>query len=214
MVIILCEWHVYLTQPIPWLLMSWRRKEPGHWQPWYWYVFSRNITVSAYWRIDTSRNISVSTLMNQYQKWVSVTSFDFSTLEWRHNGRDSVSNHQPDDCLFNRLFRRRSKKTSKLRVAGLCAGNSPGTGEFPAQMASNAETVSIWWRHHGCVRCAFCIWVATTVNIQRPGALNASRESAIYGPLILNDWPTNTITCTNNKLPTEIRWFIMHDYCP
>ena len=32
-----------------------------------------------------------------------------------------------------------SKKTSKLRVTGLCAGNSPGTGEFPAQMASDAE---------------------------------------------------------------------------
>ena len=46
------------------------------------------------------------------------------------------------------LFRRRSKKTSKLRVTGLCVGNSPGTGEFPAQMASNAENVSIWWRHH------------------------------------------------------------------
>ena len=42
------------------------------------------------------------------------------------------------------------KKTSKLRVTGLCAGNSPGTGEFPAQMASNAENVSIWWRHHDC----------------------------------------------------------------
>ena len=35
------------------------------------------------------------------------------------------------------------KKTSKLRVIGLCAGNSPVTGEFPAQMASNAENVSI-----------------------------------------------------------------------
>ena len=38
--------------------------------------------------------------------------------------------------------------TSKLRATGLCAGNSPGTGEFPAQRASNAENVSIWWRHH------------------------------------------------------------------
>ena len=28
------------------------------------------------------------------------------------------------------------------------AGNPPGTGEFPAQMASNAENVSIWWRNH------------------------------------------------------------------
>ena len=70
------------------------------------------------------------------------------TLRWRHNMHDSVSNRQPHDCLLNRLFRRRSKKTSKLRVTGLCAGNSPGTGEFPAQMASYAENVSIWWRHH------------------------------------------------------------------
>ena len=69
-------------------------------------------------------------------------------LQWRHNGHDSISNHQPRDCLLNRLYRRRSKKTSKLRVTGLCAGNSPGTGEFPTQMASNAENVSIWWRHH------------------------------------------------------------------
>ena len=72
----------------------------------------------------------------------------FVTLQWRNNGRDSVSNHLPYDCLLNRLFRRRSTKTSKLRVTGLCAGNSPGIGEFPAQMTSDAENVSIWWRHH------------------------------------------------------------------
>ena len=52
-----------------------------------------------------------------------------NTSQWRHNGRDSVSNHQPHDCLLNRLFRRRSKKTSKLRVTGLCVGNSPLTSE-------------------------------------------------------------------------------------
>ena len=70
------------------------------------------------------------------------------TLRWRHNGRDSVSNHQSHHCLLNRLFRRRWKKASKFRVTGLCAMNSPGTGEFPAQMTSNAENGSIWWRHH------------------------------------------------------------------
>ena len=69
-------------------------------------------------------------------------------LLWHHNGHDGISYHQPHDCLLNRLFRRRSKKTSKLRVTGLCAGNSPGTGEFPTQMASNVENVSIWWRNH------------------------------------------------------------------
>ena len=51
--------------------------------------------------------------------------------------------------LLNRLFKLRSKKTSKLLVTGFCAGNSPVTGEFPAQMASDAENISIWWRHHG-----------------------------------------------------------------
>ena len=71
------------------------------------------------------------------------------TFQWRHNGCDGVSNHQPHHCLLNRLFRRRSKKTSKLHVTGLCAGNSPETGEFPAQMASKVENVFIWWCHHG-----------------------------------------------------------------
>ena len=35
------------------------------------------------------------------------------------------------------------KKTSQLRVTGLCVANSPGTSEFPAQMASNGENASI-----------------------------------------------------------------------
>ena len=79
---------------------------------------------------------------------VAVAKYHSVTLQWRHNERDGVSNHQPRHCLLSRLFRCRSKKTSKLRVTSLCAGNSPGTGEFPAQMASNAENVSFWWRHH------------------------------------------------------------------
>ena len=69
-------------------------------------------------------------------------------LQWRHNGHDSITNHKPHHCILYRLFRRRSKKTSKLRVTGLCVGNSPETGEFTAQMTSNAENVSTWWRHH------------------------------------------------------------------
>ena len=68
-----------------------------------------------------------------------------NSSRWRHNGLD----HQPHDCLLSRLFRRRSKKASKLRVTGLCAGNWPGTGEFSTEMVSYAENVSISWRHHG-----------------------------------------------------------------
>ena len=65
-----------------------------------------------------------------------------------YNGHDDVSNHQPYDCLLNRLFRRWSKKTSKVHVTGLCEGISPVTGEFSAQRTSNVENASIWWRHH------------------------------------------------------------------
>ena len=40
------------------------------------------------------------------------------------------------------------RKCQSRGVTGFCAGNSPVTGEFPRQMASYAENVSIWWRHH------------------------------------------------------------------
>ena len=69
----------------------------------------------------------------------SATKAKGKPWEWRHNERDGVSNYQRLGCLHNRLFRRISKKTSKLRVTGLCEGNSPVTGEFPAQRASNAD---------------------------------------------------------------------------
>ena len=84
--------------------------------------------------------------------WTNWTTFCrrniHGTLQWRHNEHDEVSNDQHHQCLLNGYFSRRSKKTSEPRVTGLCAVNSPVTGEFPAQMASNAENVSIWWRHH------------------------------------------------------------------
>ena len=79
---------------------------------------------------------------------VKVSARTVITLLWRHNGGEFILNHQPDDYLLNRLFGHWSKKTSRLRVAGLCVSNWPETGEFPAQMASNTENVSIWWCHH------------------------------------------------------------------
>ena len=40
------------------------------------------------------------------------------SLQWRHNERDGVWSHRRLYCLLNRLFRRRSKKASKLHVTG------------------------------------------------------------------------------------------------
>ena len=49
--------------------------------------------------------------------------------------------------LLNLLFRRKSKKTSNLRVTSFCEGDPPVICGFPSQRANNAENISIWWRH-------------------------------------------------------------------
>ena len=71
-----------------------------------------------------------------FSRDVTLNALSIDALPWRHNERDGVSNHQPRDCLLNRLFRRRSKKTSKLRVTGLCGGNSsPHKGPVTRKMS-------------------------------------------------------------------------------
>ena len=67
--------------------------------------------------------IMVTKIFNNMVSPYLCKSEAFEALEWRHNVRDGVSNHQLHGCLLNRLFRRRSQKASKLRVTGLCAGN-------------------------------------------------------------------------------------------
>ena len=101
----------------------------------------------------TSGNIAILTFKSDSR---NSTGRGF-TLSYRANGTGRHSSGHYSDVIrgpaapqiTRRLFGRRSKKTPKLRVTGLCVGNSPMDGEFPAQMASNAENVAIWWRHHG-----------------------------------------------------------------
>ena len=64
------------------------------------------------------------------------------TLQWRHNERDGISIYRRLYRLVNSWFRRGSKKTSKLRITGLCAGDSPVTGEFPAQLKGQLRRLS------------------------------------------------------------------------
>ena len=116
------------------------------------------------------------------------------SIPWRHNERDGVSNHQPHDCLPNNLFRRRSKQTSKLRVTALCERNSPVTGKFPTKRDSNAENVSIWWRHHvlcflpgACRIYSYFPWL-----LDLPRALNHTKPSTLNHNF-------NIITLTNKR---------------
>ena len=43
------------------------------------------------------------------------------------------------------------KENTKAPSHWSLCGKSPVAGEFPVQMASHAENVSIWWRHHICM---------------------------------------------------------------
>ena len=111
---------------------------------------------------------------------------NFAKLQWRKNYHDGVANHQPHDCLLNRLFRRRSMKTSKLRVTGLCGGNSPVTGEFPAERASYTENDSIWWRHHDISsRCHIYIMIHTSTEGVGKGW--RSLLTTNYSPILYRD---------------------------
>ena len=107
-----------------------------------------------------------------------------------------VSNHQPHYCLLNRLFRCISKKISKLRVAGLCEGNSPWTGEFPSQRASNAENISLWSRHRALwlfpyssslLSFVFSMRQAELVYWPRPGV-----TPCVFGALVV--WKNALVT--------------------
>ena len=76
-----------------------------------------------------------------------------STNTWRIHYNDVIMSAMASQITRLTMFTQpfiqgQIKETSKLCIIGLCAGNSQVTGEFPTQKASNAEYVSIWWRHH------------------------------------------------------------------
>ena len=124
-----------------------------------WWVMKNNCNISSFlWSFGVLYSQSVKLFCGFFETWWQSTrqsrmssryccQSSWSALQWHHNGHNGISNHKPHGCLLNRLFGRRSKKTSKLQVTGLCVGNSLVTGEFPAQMASSAENGSIWWHH-------------------------------------------------------------------
>ena len=115
--------------------MPWYVNPDWNRPPRYCYAFLNgfNCVVKTSLQYGYINNVLVLDVFDLFSFLIISVSFphdNYYSLPWRHNGRDGVSNHQPHD-YFYRLFRRRSKKTSKLRVTGLCAGNSPVTGEFP-----------------------------------------------------------------------------------
>ena len=83
------------------------------------------------WLMNSPHKGPVTRKMFPYDDVIMQIHFICKSLHWRHNDHDGMSNHQPHGCLLNLLFRRWSKKTSKLLVTGLCVGNSPGPVNSP-----------------------------------------------------------------------------------
>ena len=125
------------------------------------YVPCRFIIWRCYWNhfwISTMHAIKLdhARVITEWRMevWLPLLSWCWSTLS-QSDCSNWVMREVKDSCprpgwdgLHKRLFKRRSMKTSKRCVTGFCEGNSPVTGECPAQGASNAENVSIWLRHH------------------------------------------------------------------
>ena len=72
----------------------------------------------------------------------------FLPLQWRHNEREGISNHPRDDCLLSRWFRCRSKKISKIRVTGLCAGKSPVNSPYKGSVTRKMSPFDDVIMHH------------------------------------------------------------------
>ena len=79
-------------------------------------------TLKSYWLVDSlKQHICITQhIFYKERSYTTAPMSTFRSLQWRHNGRDGVSNHQLHHCMLNRVLRRRFKKTSKLRVTGLC----------------------------------------------------------------------------------------------
>ena len=116
------------------------------------------------------------------------------SLRWRHNGRDSVSNHQPHHCLLNCLFRCRLKKTSKLRVTGRCVGSSPGPVNSPHKWPVTRKMFD-----------DVIMWNLRVPDLQKKcsdftrirGYLNRGRPSHMINPYInLTTWCSQSISPT------------------
>ena len=138
------------------------------WSMWWWQDY---IIVTARWTMNwCNTNYFVDHSLNYHRNqngyitsWHTVYDIEYGciyftlfcfyhtilvqcqSLQWRHSERDDVLNHRRLDCLLNRLFRCRSKKASNRLVF---VRETTGERWFPSQRASNAENVSIWWRHH------------------------------------------------------------------
>ena len=118
-------------------------KAPRHWP--LWQMASNAENVSIWWRNHDAPVIWDIMVLNNGLSFLWNPAVDYIDVTMSAMASQITSLTIVYSIVYSK---RRSKKTSELRVTGLCEGKSPVTGEFPAQRASKEKNVSIWWRHH------------------------------------------------------------------
>ena len=107
------------------------------------YIYKYIYQVTRHLRIGLTL-LEISILFHHYSNVIMSTMASQITGFWTVCSADCSGTHQ-----------RKHQSSAWLTFAmgihrwpnGLCEGNPPVTGGFPPQRSSNAETVSIWWRH-------------------------------------------------------------------
>ena len=134
-----------------------------------------------------SRLKATQNLYNKQRPWTIIYEGrldEIHALQWRHNGRDSVSNHQHHDHLLNRLLGHRSKKTSKLCVTGLCVGNSPHKWPvtrkmFPFNDVIMCFVIMVTFMAPQVINSNCMHWIYPTTVFWNHGDLHESTQQAI-----------------------------------
>ena len=102
---------------------------------WNFYIFGTQYAVNVILCTWIYGKLVCHPIPNKWNSWsfysVLVLRGLNMSLQWCHNEPDGISYHWLLSCFLSHLFQRRSKRTSKLCVTGLCEGNPPVTSGFP-----------------------------------------------------------------------------------
>ena len=107
--------------------------------------WSISVMVNPIRKKHSGRMVQISLVIRNATFKITYRIYPFNTYVQFNGG---VSNREPYDCLLNRLFSRRSKTASKLRVTGRRRGIHRWPVNSPHEWPVTRKKVSIWWRHH------------------------------------------------------------------
>ena len=172
---------------------------------------ARTYSMSHFWRVLTTEN-TLNWNMHAFILLLGVCSqcvnacyllseffqcyifYSFATLSPTLPPITAMSNDRHD--VLNKLT---TKKIQRSALLSLCEGNPSVTGGFPAQRDSNAEHVSIWWRHN-----ATLLTTTSLIHSRRPLII----VLLVLSPPLSSSWRT----CSSSRHRSGPRCFLGHEF--